>query len=64
MDEVHNRFHFTLRVGIGAMVGFRAGVAAGTRAWGMMEKKTCNEVHWRVSTPGFSTAAGRFKALM
>lgn len=47
LDEVHNRFHFALRVGIGTVVGFRAGVAAGTRIWGMMEEKTCNEVHWK-----------------
>lgn len=39
LDEVHNRFHFALRMGIGAVIGFRTGVAAGTSIWGMMEEK-------------------------
>lgn len=31
-DEVHDGFHFTLRVGVAATVGLGAGVAAGARA--------------------------------
>lgn len=30
-DEVHNIFHFDLRVGIGAVVGVGTGILAGSR---------------------------------
>lgn len=37
-DEVHDGFHFALRVGVGAAVGFGAGAAAGAGAWGNVEE--------------------------
>lgn len=37
LDEVHDRFHFHLRVGAGPVVGVRAGSATGSRTWGCKE---------------------------
>lgn len=42
-DEVHDGFHFTLRVGVRAAVGLGAGVAAGASTWGMAEEAPCRE---------------------
>lgn len=46
-DEVHDGFHFPLRVGVRTTVGLGAGIAAGARAWGMVEEASCREVAMR-----------------
>lgn len=54
-DEVHDGFHFTLRVGVRAAVGLGAGVAAGAGAWGMAEEAPCKR-----GCPGEGFLALRF----
>lgn len=36
LDEVHNIFHFDLRVGIGTVVGVGTGILAGSSTWEKM----------------------------